>query len=447
VVVHYITRSDQEKIGPDTGQETLQYGTHAQTRVLVCACIHCITNGEDVEDDGESSHKEKAAQKDVIVNELTLIAHNRLRAHTHTNTHTGRMFTGSHMVAMVHSSGISHIISSLSQHDRPCLLFLAIAFATFAAAFPLASISSQTCVVEYKDASSSCRSRNIVCVCMRVQVRRNTNAPANIKTVNSLHWLENTTHTGVHTGIYRRRHDDVYLVLETGSWDRLEELFSSSAVMYVGALLLILTSYISFLQCFGVFSNLQETTMRFVLGQSIATRTVIALHSGGGSGRLWCMRTFAMSADAASSLKNVRVRYAPSPTGAMHLGGLRTALYNYLFAKRHGGTFILRIEDTDKTREVSLLARSSAQRFLSSSAQRFLLLSLPRILNFTRMYHVCACLGTCMCDSKCVFVPCAIALFVVQVPGSAATLIEVIFLCTLLSFCSVRISVTVHTCM
>ena len=91
VVVHYITRSDHEKMGPDTGQEVLQHGTHAQTRVLVCACIHCITNGEDVEDDGESSHKEKAAQKHVIVNELTMIARNRLHAHAHTNPHTGRL--------------------------------------------------------------------------------------------------------------------------------------------------------------------------------------------------------------------------------------------------------------------------------------------------------------------------------------------------------------------
>ena len=44
----------------------------------------------------------------------------------------------------------------------------------------------------------------------------------------------------------------------------------------------------------------------------------------------------------------VRVRFAPSPTGFLHLGGLRTALYNYLFAKSRGGTFILRIEDTDQ---------------------------------------------------------------------------------------------------
>lgn len=50
---------------------------------------------------------------------------------------------------------------------------------------------------------------------------------------------------------------------------------------------------------------------------------------------------------------NVRVRFAPSPTGPLHIGGVRTALYNYLFAKKHGGTFILRIEDTDQTRYVA----------------------------------------------------------------------------------------------
>lgn len=49
----------------------------------------------------------------------------------------------------------------------------------------------------------------------------------------------------------------------------------------------------------------------------------------------------------------VRVRFAPSPTGPLHMGGVRTALYNYLFAKKHGGTFILRIEDTDQTRYVA----------------------------------------------------------------------------------------------
>ena len=49
---------------------------------------------------------------------------------------------------------------------------------------------------------------------------------------------------------------------------------------------------------------------------------------------------------------SVRVRFAPSPTGGLHLGGVRTVLYNYLFAKHHGGQFILRIEDTDQSRYV-----------------------------------------------------------------------------------------------
>ncbi len=51
--------------------------------------------------------------------------------------------------------------------------------------------------------------------------------------------------------------------------------------------------------------------------------------------------------------KRVRVRFAPSPTGGLHMGGVRTALFNYLFAKKHGGDFILRIEDTDQTRYVN----------------------------------------------------------------------------------------------
>jgi len=50
--------------------------------------------------------------------------------------------------------------------------------------------------------------------------------------------------------------------------------------------------------------------------------------------------------------KDVRVRFAPSPTGPLHIGGVRTALFNYLFAKKHNGTFVLRIEDTDQNRYV-----------------------------------------------------------------------------------------------
>ncbi len=51
-------------------------------------------------------------------------------------------------------------------------------------------------------------------------------------------------------------------------------------------------------------------------------------------------------------MNKIRVRFAPSPTGPLHIGGVRTALYNYLFAKKNNGTFILRIEDTDQTRYV-----------------------------------------------------------------------------------------------
>ena len=51
-------------------------------------------------------------------------------------------------------------------------------------------------------------------------------------------------------------------------------------------------------------------------------------------------------------MSQVNVRFAPSPTGYLHIGGLRTALFNYLYARHHGGHFILRIEDTDRTRFV-----------------------------------------------------------------------------------------------
>ena len=48
----------------------------------------------------------------------------------------------------------------------------------------------------------------------------------------------------------------------------------------------------------------------------------------------------------------VRTRFAPSPTGYLHIGGVRTALFNWLFARQHGGQFILRIDDTDRERNV-----------------------------------------------------------------------------------------------
>lgn len=62
--------------------------------------------------------------------------------------------------------------------------------------------------------------------------------------------------------------------------------------------------------------------------------------------------------------KKVRVRFAPSPTGPLHMGGVRTALYNYLFAKKHGGDFILRIEDTDQTRFVE-----GAEKYIMESLE------------------------------------------------------------------------------
>lgn len=59
-----------------------------------------------------------------------------------------------------------------------------------------------------------------------------------------------------------------------------------------------------------------------------------------------------MTSDTPRKDREVRVRFAPSPTGPLHIGGVRTALYNYLFARRHGGKMILRIEDTDSQRFV-----------------------------------------------------------------------------------------------
>jgi len=55
--------------------------------------------------------------------------------------------------------------------------------------------------------------------------------------------------------------------------------------------------------------------------------------------------------------KNVRVRIAPSPTGPLHIGTARTALINFLFARKHKGVFILRIEDTDKERSLKKMGK------------------------------------------------------------------------------------------
>ncbi|RUS88236.1 hypothetical protein EGW08_004002 [Elysia chlorotica] len=64
------------------------------------------------------------------------------------------------------------------------------------------------------------------------------------------------------------------------------------------------------------------------------------------------MTAYRQSSTSSVHERDVRVRFAPSPTGFLHLGGLRTALYNFLFARANQGTFILRIEDTDQNRAV-----------------------------------------------------------------------------------------------
>ena len=72
-------------------------------------------------------------------------------------------------------------------------------------------------------------------------------------------------------------------------------------------------------------------------------------------------------------MSEVRVRFAPSPTGYLHIGGARTALFNWLFARHHGGKFVLRIEDTDmkrNTEEAMAAIASSVLRFISVSSIR-----------------------------------------------------------------------------
>src|SRR5512144_619802 len=57
-------------------------------------------------------------------------------------------------------------------------------------------------------------------------------------------------------------------------------------------------------------------------------------------------------------LMTVRARFAPSPTGVLHIGSARTALFNYLFARHHGGEFLLRIEDTDRERSTEAAVKA-----------------------------------------------------------------------------------------
>jgi len=67
--------------------------------------------------------------------------------------------------------------------------------------------------------------------------------------------------------------------------------------------------------------------------------------------------------------QQVRVRFAPSPTGPLHIGGVRTALFNYLYAKKHNGTFVLRIEDTDQN--LALTGRVSVKINMQLSRKHY----------------------------------------------------------------------------
>ena len=62
----------------------------------------------------------------------------------------------------------------------------------------------------------------------------------------------------------------------------------------------------------------------------------------------------------------VRVRFAPSPTGYLHIGGDRTALFNYLFARQHKGVFVLRVEDTDRQRSTPEAVQAEIDQFVAS---------------------------------------------------------------------------------
>uniref|UniRef100_A0A182NRK5 Nondiscriminating glutamyl-tRNA synthetase EARS2, mitochondrial n=1 Tax=Anopheles dirus TaxID=7168 RepID=A0A182NRK5_9DIPT len=98
--------------------------------------------------------------------------------------------------------------------------------------------------------------------------------------------------------------------------------------------------------------NVISGTFRRTTSLPVSLFTVLRTSSV-GCARFYCDKPAAVPSPAKSSNEQeVRVRFAPSPTGYMHLGGLRTALYNYLYAKAHGGKFVLRIEDTDRERFV-----------------------------------------------------------------------------------------------
>lgn len=102
----------------------------------------------------------------------------------------------------------------------------------------------------------------------------------------------------------------------------------------------------------------------------------------------------------------VRVRFAPSPTGFMHLGGLRTALFNAVFARKHGGQMILRIEDTDQARLVSVcaaLAREAQSRSLRGVLVNHHLVPVAVGCGPTDSQFERSCLGRCTSFGELVY--------------------------------------------
>src|SRR5215831_2736861 len=85
-----------------------------------------------------------------------------------------------------------------------------------------------------------------------------------------------------------------------------------------------------------------------------------------------------------------RVRFAPSPTGYLHIGGARTALFNWLFARRHGGVFVLRIEDTDTERSSeAMVAGPHAPYFQSQRQAKYLAATEKLVANGHAYYCYC----------------------------------------------------------
>ena len=85
-------------------------------------------------------------------------------------------------------------------------------------------------------------------------------------------------------------------------------------------------------------------------------------------------------------MSEVRVRFAPSPTGFVHIGSLRTALYNYLFAKKMGGKYILRVEDTDRSSSM-LFRYLIILEYIFCIYLIFLIVCMARIRPFEQRFH------------------------------------------------------------